>query len=144
MSFKTLFLTTVLACFGLLGLVLLLSPSASADIGIDELYDEGAKGASGNQFVELFNPSDTPEDLSEYYLSVLQDPAGAGDEYGDYDLANYDDDGWLEEDEFIVVTDEEIDLAAYKRFHTETLGTVEQVQSITSYVVMGSPKDLRA
>jgi len=115
MSFKTLFLTTVLACFGLLGLVLLLSPSASADIGIDELYDEGAKGASGNQFVELFNPSDTPEDLSEYYLSVLQDPAGAGDEYGDYDLANYDDDGWLEEDEFIVVTDEEIDLAAYKR-----------------------------
>lgn len=36
------------------------------------------------------------------------------------------------------------DLTAYKRFHTETLGTVEQVQSITSYVVMGSPKDMRA
>lgn len=39
---------------------------------------------------------------------------------------------------------EAADLAAYKRFHTETLGTVEQVQSITSYVVKGSPKDLRA
>ncbi|WP_114284141.1 Lrp/AsnC family transcriptional regulator [Candidatus Halocynthiibacter alkanivorans] len=36
------------------------------------------------------------------------------------------------------------DLVAYKRFHTEVLGTVEQVSSITSYIVMGSPKDLRA
>lgn len=36
------------------------------------------------------------------------------------------------------------DLAAYKRFHTEVLGTVEQVHAITSYVVMGSPKDERA
>ncbi|TNF64372.1 MAG: Lrp/AsnC family transcriptional regulator [Rhodobacteraceae bacterium] len=36
------------------------------------------------------------------------------------------------------------DLAAYKAFHTDVLGTVPQVNSITSYVVMGSPKDLRA
>lgn len=36
------------------------------------------------------------------------------------------------------------DLAAYKTFHTEVLGTVEQVNSITSYIVMGSPKDARA
>lgn len=35
------------------------------------------------------------------------------------------------------------DLAAYKYFHTEVLGTVEQVASITSYFVMGSPKDER-
>jgi DNA-binding Lrp family transcriptional regulator len=36
------------------------------------------------------------------------------------------------------------DLAAYKHFHTEVLGTLPQVTSITSYVVMGSPKDERA
>ena len=36
------------------------------------------------------------------------------------------------------------DLASYKQFHTETLGTTPHVTSITSYVVMGSPKDLRA
>ncbi|OUD08778.1 AsnC family transcriptional regulator [Marivivens niveibacter] len=36
------------------------------------------------------------------------------------------------------------DLAAYKAFHTDTLGTVPHVRSITSYMVMGSPKDLRA
>ncbi|SFA99396.1 transcriptional regulator, AsnC family [Poseidonocella pacifica] len=36
------------------------------------------------------------------------------------------------------------DLAAYKHFHTEVLGTLPQVSSITSYVVMGSPKDERA
>lgn len=36
------------------------------------------------------------------------------------------------------------DLAAYKRFHTDVLGTLPQVASITSYVVMGSPKDDRA
>ncbi len=36
------------------------------------------------------------------------------------------------------------DLAAYKRFHTEILGVLPQVNSITSYVVMGSPKDERA
>ncbi|MGB0660705.1 MAG: Lrp/AsnC family transcriptional regulator [Mangrovicoccus sp.] len=36
------------------------------------------------------------------------------------------------------------DLAAYKHFHTEILGVLPQVSAITSYVVMGSPKDLRA
>lgn len=36
------------------------------------------------------------------------------------------------------------DLAAYKAFHTGVLGTLPQVNSITSYVVMGSPKDERA
>lgn len=36
------------------------------------------------------------------------------------------------------------DLADYKRFHTDKLGALEQVSSITSYVVMGSPKDERA
>lgn len=36
------------------------------------------------------------------------------------------------------------DLAAYKVFHTDTLGTLPQVNAITSYVVMGSPKDERA
>ena len=36
------------------------------------------------------------------------------------------------------------DLASYKTFHTEVLGTLPHVTSITSYVVMGSPKDLRA
>ena len=35
------------------------------------------------------------------------------------------------------------DLPEYKRFHTECLGTVPHVRSITSYMVMGSPKDLR-
>lgn len=35
-------------------------------------------------------------------------------------------------------------LAAYKIFHTDVLGTLPQVTSITSYVVMGSPKDERA
>lgn len=36
------------------------------------------------------------------------------------------------------------DLAAYKTFHTDVLGTLPHVTSITSYVVIGSPKDLRA
>ncbi|MBM7068707.1 Lrp/AsnC family transcriptional regulator [Actibacterium sp. 188UL27-1] len=36
------------------------------------------------------------------------------------------------------------DLAAYKLFHTDILGTLPQVSAITSYVVMGSPKDERA
>ncbi|SLN25710.1 Leucine-responsive regulatory protein [Roseovarius albus] len=36
------------------------------------------------------------------------------------------------------------DLAAYKSFHTDVIGTLPQVSSITSYVVMGSPKDERA
>jgi len=35
------------------------------------------------------------------------------------------------------------DLAAYKHFHTEVLGQVPEVASITSYIVMGSPKDDR-
>ncbi len=39
---------------------------------------------------------------------------------------------------------EAADLAAYKVFHTDVLGTLPQVNAITSYVVMGSPKDLRA
>ena len=36
------------------------------------------------------------------------------------------------------------DLAAYKIFHTDILGTLPQVSSITTYVVMESPKDERA
>ena len=36
------------------------------------------------------------------------------------------------------------DLPAYKAFHTDVIGTLPQVNSITSYVVMGSPKDMRA
>lgn len=39
---------------------------------------------------------------------------------------------------------EAADLAAYKSFHTDVLGTLPQVNAITSYVVMGSPKDMRA
>lgn len=39
---------------------------------------------------------------------------------------------------------EAADLADYKRFHTDVLGTLPQVSSITTYVVMGSPKDERA
>ncbi len=35
------------------------------------------------------------------------------------------------------------DLRAYKAFHTDILGTVPHVRSITSYMVMGSPKDVR-
>ncbi len=35
------------------------------------------------------------------------------------------------------------DLAAYKYFHTEILGTVPQVTRITSHFVMASPKDMR-
>jgi DNA-binding Lrp family transcriptional regulator len=36
------------------------------------------------------------------------------------------------------------DLAAYKHFHTEILGTIPGVAALTTYVVMGSPKDERA
>jgi len=36
------------------------------------------------------------------------------------------------------------DLPAYKAFHTDILGTVPHVRSITSYMVMGSPKDVRS
>lgn len=39
---------------------------------------------------------------------------------------------------------ESADLADYKRFHTEVLGTRSHVNAITSYIVMGSPKDERA
>ncbi len=35
------------------------------------------------------------------------------------------------------------DLVRYKAFHTDILGTVPNVNSITSYMVMGSPKDER-
>jgi Lrp/AsnC family leucine-responsive transcriptional regulator len=36
------------------------------------------------------------------------------------------------------------DLPSYKAFHTDVLGCVPYVRSITSYMVMGSPKDTRA
>lgn len=36
------------------------------------------------------------------------------------------------------------DLAAYKIFHTDVLGTLPQVNSISTFVVMDSPKDDRA
>jgi Lrp/AsnC family transcriptional regulator, leucine-responsive regulatory protein len=36
------------------------------------------------------------------------------------------------------------DLAAYKHWHTDVLGTLPQVRAITTFVVMGSPKDDRA
>ncbi|MEO1679832.1 MAG: Lrp/AsnC family transcriptional regulator [Pseudomonadota bacterium] len=39
---------------------------------------------------------------------------------------------------------EAADLVEYKRFHTEVLGTVEQVNAIQTFVVMASPKDARA
>lgn len=39
---------------------------------------------------------------------------------------------------------EAADLVAYKTFHTDVLGVLPQVNSITSYVVMGSPKDERS
>ena len=35
------------------------------------------------------------------------------------------------------------DLAAYKTFHADTLGTLPQVASITSHISLGSSKDLR-
>lgn len=35
------------------------------------------------------------------------------------------------------------DLAAYKHLHTEVIGTLPQVASLTTYVVMGSAKDER-
>ncbi|MBL4855090.1 MAG: Lrp/AsnC family transcriptional regulator [Robiginitomaculum sp.] len=34
------------------------------------------------------------------------------------------------------------DLAAYKKFHTETLGTCPELNSITSYIAMSSPKEV--
>jgi DNA-binding Lrp family transcriptional regulator len=38
---------------------------------------------------------------------------------------------------------ETADLAGYKHWHTDVLGVLPQVQAITTYVVMGSPKDER-
>ncbi|MEL7471294.1 MAG: Lrp/AsnC family transcriptional regulator [Pseudomonadota bacterium] len=35
------------------------------------------------------------------------------------------------------------DLAAYKTFHTDIVGQLAQVSSLTSYIVMGSPVNLR-
>ena len=35
------------------------------------------------------------------------------------------------------------DLKAYKIFHTDVLGTVPHVAAITTYMVLGSPKDER-
>lgn len=37
-----------------------------------------------------------------------------------------------------------LDLAAYKHFHTDVLGVLPHLGSLTTYVVMGSPKDERA
>lgn len=39
---------------------------------------------------------------------------------------------------------ETTDLVSYKKFHTDVLGTSAHVASITTHVVMGSPKDDRA
>jgi DNA-binding Lrp family transcriptional regulator len=39
---------------------------------------------------------------------------------------------------------EAADLAAYKHWHTEVLGVLPQVNSVTTYVVLDSPKDERA
>ncbi|PWG16663.1 Lrp/AsnC family transcriptional regulator [Salibaculum griseiflavum] len=39
---------------------------------------------------------------------------------------------------------ETADLAAYKAFHTDTLGTVPHVRAITSHMVMGTSKDERS
>lgn len=36
------------------------------------------------------------------------------------------------------------DLPAYKAFHSDILGVLPQVRSITSHICLGSPKDLRA
>ena len=35
------------------------------------------------------------------------------------------------------------DISAYKRFHTDTLGALPSVTTISSFIVMGSPKDER-
>jgi len=39
---------------------------------------------------------------------------------------------------------EAADLKAYKHFHTDRLGALPEVATVTTYVVMGSPKDERA
>lgn len=38
---------------------------------------------------------------------------------------------------------ETADLASYKHWHTEILGVLPQLRSVTTHVVMGSPKDER-
>lgn len=38
---------------------------------------------------------------------------------------------------------EAMDFVAYKYFHTDILGALPQVNAITTYVVLGSPKDMR-
>jgi len=38
---------------------------------------------------------------------------------------------------------EAADLATFKRFHTEVLGKLPHVHSITSYICLDSPKDMR-
>ncbi|WP_189678886.1 Lrp/AsnC family transcriptional regulator [Seohaeicola zhoushanensis] len=43
-----------------------------------------------------------------------------------------------------IIRVEAADLASYKAFHTDVLGTLPHVAAITTYVVMDSPKDLRA
>lgn len=45
--------------------------------------------------------------------------------------------------EYLLRTEVE-NLHAYKAFHTDVLGTLDQVRSLTSYIVMASPKDERA
>ncbi len=106
-------LLTVLASLAFLALVLLCSGTSKADLRIGEVYDEGEKG--DDQFVELFNPHTTPVALSAYYLSVLEDPTGEGTEYGKFDLTTYDDDGLLDSNEFLVVTDDLTNLKSYNR-----------------------------
>ena len=36
------------------------------------------------------------------------------------------------------------DIEAYKRFHTDVLGEIDVVKTLTTYVIMASPKDERA
>lgn len=36
------------------------------------------------------------------------------------------------------------DIEAYKRFHSEVMGAIEVVKTLTTYVIMSSPKDERA
>ena len=82
---------------------------------ISEVYDEGLPG--DDQFVELYNPlwSDYSLRLSEFYLSVEDNPQGEEDAYGSYDLTIYDDDNKLDVDDYPVVSDDNIDLGSYKR-----------------------------
>ena len=102
-------------------------------LAIDEVYDEGEKGT--DQFIELYNPlrDGTPIDLSKFYLSPLDNPT-PGD-FGDPDLATYDDDGFLDIDEFLIVTDNELDLGQYKR-----MGIYNKADDSLAYEVAWSHK----